>query len=153
MAVADVSAVGYFMPILAFLLVFIVIYALLKKTQVLGEAGAAQLFISFIIASFFVMEASLVDFVRFNSAWFGVGAVLIFFLFLLLAFLPGDKTFWFLDGNKGFAWVLLGIIVAFFVISSAYVFHWAVNWEAIDNDWFGFILLLVIAGVVSWRIK
>ena len=80
MVEASVSAIGYFMPIFAFLLVFIVVYALLKKTGVLGGAEPVMLFISFILASFFIVEASLVEFVQFSSAWFGVGVVGIFFL-------------------------------------------------------------------------
>jgi len=124
-AEASVSAMGYFMPIFAFLLVFIVIYALLIKTKVLGENQPVMLFISFIFA--------------------------------LLGFLPGKEPFAFLGKGNWFSWVILGVIVAFFVISSAYVFNWAVNWGMVqdwfDTGWFGFILLLLIAAIVSWKIK
>jgi hypothetical protein len=154
MAVADVSAIGYFMPIFAFLLVFIVIYALLVKTKVLGESPAVMLFISFILSSFFIVEASLVDFVQFSSAWFGVIVISLFFLIVVIAFIPGiDLTAFFGKGNW-FAWVLLGGMLLFFIFSSAYVFNWVVNWGMLkdwfDSDWFGMGLLLVIAGVVSF---
>ena len=79
-AQASISAIGYFMPIFAFLLVFIVVYALLKKTEVLGTAEPIMLFISFILAGFFIVEASLVEFVQLGSAWFSVFVVLIFFI-------------------------------------------------------------------------
>lgn len=157
--VAEVSigSVGYFLPIFAFLLVFIVIYALLKKTAVLGGNEPVMLFISFVLASFFIVEASLVDFVYFNSAWFGVMAVILFFLVALMGFIPGKEPLEILTKKNWFAWTLLGIIVAFFVISSAYVFNWVVNWDLVGGwfhtEWFGFALLLVIAGVVSWKIK
>ena len=52
------------------------------------------------------------------------------------------------------AWVLLVALIVFFVISSAFTFNWAVNWDKVQNwfntDWFGFVLLLIIAAVVSW---
>ena len=83
-AQASISAIGYFMPIFAFLLVFIVVYALLKKTEVLGTAEPIMLFISFILAGFFIVEASLVEFVQLGSAWFSVLVVLIFFILLSL---------------------------------------------------------------------
>ena len=154
MAVADVSAIGYFMPIFAFLLVFIVIYALLVKTKVLGESPAVMLFISFILSSFFIVEASLVDFVQFSSAWFGTIVIGLFFLIVVIAFIPDINVGKFFGANNWFAWVLLGGMILFFIISSAYVFNWVVNWGMLkdwfDSGWFGMILLLVIAGIVSF---
>ena len=157
MVEASISAIGYFMPIFAFLLVFIVVYALLKKTEILGGNEPVMLFVSFILAAFFIVEASLVEFVKFSSAWFGAGVVALFFLLIILAFLPGKEPLEFLTKNDWFSWVVLGLIVIFFIISSAYVFNLAVNWGMVgdwfSSDWFGMILLLIIAGVVSWKIK
>jgi len=155
--VASVSAIGYFVPIFAFLLVFVVIYALLAKTKILGDAPAVMLFISFVLASFFVMQASLVDFIQFSSAWFGVIVIGVFFLMLVLAFLPGDSPLGFLTKNDWFSWAMLIVILVLFVISAAYAFNYAVNWGEVQDwfgsDWFGMVLLLVIAAVVSWKIK
>ncbi len=154
---ASLSAIGYFVPIFAFLLVFIVIYALLAKTKILGESNAVMLFIAFILSSFFVVQASLVDFIRFSSAWFGVIVIGVFFLLLILAFLPGESPLGFLTKNDWFSWAILIVILIFFVVSAAYVFNVAVNWGMVKDwfgsDWFGMILLLIIAAVVSWRIK
>ncbi len=144
------------MPIFAFLLVFVIIYALLFKTKVLGDNQPVMLFISFILASFFVVEASLVEFVQFSSAWFVLVVVAVFFLVVLMGFMPGDAMKSVLGKNNWFAWTILGIIVAVFIISSAYVFNWVVNWGMVwdwfDTDWFGMVLLLIIAGIVSWKI-
>jgi len=155
--VVSVGAVGYFVPIFAFLLVAIVVYALLRKTGVLGGSEGISLFISLLLAAFFVVEASLVDFVQFSSAWFAILIIGVFFLLVILAFLPGKDPLAFLTKSDWFSWVMLGIIIAFFVITSAYVFNWAVNWSRLadwaNSDWFGMILLLVIAAVVAWKIK
>jgi len=155
--ISNISAIGYFMPILAFLLVFIIIYALLRKTEILGSSEPVMLFVSFILASFFVVEASLVEFVRFGSAWFGVFIVMIFFILATVAFMPWKEPFNFLTKNDWFSWMLLGVIFVFFVLSSIYVFDWVVNWETVqdwfDSEWFGLVLLLAIAAVVSWTIK
>jgi len=155
--VVSVGAVGYFVPIFAFLLVAVVIYALLRKTGVLGGSEGISLFISMLLAAFFVVEASLVDFVQFGSAWFATLVIGLFFLLVILAFLPGKEPLGFLTKSDWFSWVMLGVIIAFFVIVSAYVFNWAVNWAIVgswvNSDWFGMILLLIIAGVVAWKIK
>jgi len=157
MAVVPIGALGYFVPIFAFLLVFIVVYALLAKTGILGGSQAIMLFISFILASFFVVQASLVEFIEFSSAWFAVLVIGLFFLLVVLAFLPGKEPLAFLTASNWFSWVVLGAIIALFIISSAYVFNWALNWELVKT-WFnsevmGMILLLIIAAVVSWKIK
>ncbi len=144
------------MPIFAFLLVFVVIYSLLVKTGILGGSEAVMLFISFILASFFIVETSLVNFVKFESGWFGVLIIGLFFLLTILAFLPGKEPLSFLTKNNWFSWTVLGLIIGFFVISSVYFFNVIINWTAVNNlfssDWFGMILLLVIAAVVSWKI-
>jgi len=154
---ASLSAIGYFVPIFAFLLVFIVVYALLVKTQILGGSSWVMLFISFVLASFFIVQASLVDFIQFSSAWFGVIVIGVFFLMLVLAFLPGDSPLGFLTKNDWFSWAMLIVILVLFVISAAYAFNYAVNWGEVQDwfgsDWFGMVLLLVIAAVVSWKIK
>ena len=154
---AALGAFGYFVPIFAFLLVFIVVYALLAKTQVLGGSEWIMIFISLILAAFFVVEVSLVEFIRFSSAWVAVLVVCFFFLLIVLAFLPGKEPLSFLTKNSWFSWAMVGIVIALFVISSAYVFNWAVNWpllgEWANSEWFGMILLLVIAAVVAAKIK
>jgi hypothetical protein len=159
---AEVSVISYFMPIFAFMLVFIIIFSILKATKVLGDAPVVLIFISFILSSFFIVEASLVDFVTFSGSWISVGMVVLFFLVLIMSFIPGVGIdglgkFFGSEGNKWFAWVLLVGVIALFIVSSAYVFNWVIDWSLIegwlDEEWFGFILLLLIAGVVSWKMK
>lgn len=150
------GAVSYFLPVFAFLLVFIVVYALLKKTEILGGSEPVMIFISFILASFFIVEASLVEYVKFSGAWFAVIIIAVFFLVLIFGLLPGDNPFGEVNKKSWIGWVVVGLIVALFVISSAYVFHWAVNWDTLshwaDSDWFGMVLLLIIAALVAWKI-
>ena len=148
--VASLSVIGYFMPVVSFLFVFVLIYAVLVKTNILGNNKAVSLMISFLLASFFIYNASLVEFVKTSSAWFAVFFVCIFFIMMLITFTHGkaDKIM-----NPSMAWVLLALLIILFVVSSSYVFNWAVNWTTLKDwahtDWFGFILLLVMAAIVS----
>ena len=147
---------GYILPIFAFLLVFIVIYALLFKTKVLGDHQAIMLFVSFILAGFFIVRAPIVEFIGFSSAWFSVLVVAIFFLIALLSFLPGKEPLEFLGKENWFSWVVLGIVTALFIISSSYIFNWTIRWGVIKgwlgSSWFGMVLLLIIAAAVSFII-
>ncbi len=154
MAVASISTIGYFLPIFAFLLVFIVVYALLVKSAILGNSPTMMIFISFIVSSFFIVEAQLVEFVEWSGAWFGMAVVTVFFLITLVALVPGVDIGKFFGGEKSWlGMIVFGLGTVFFVVSSAYVFNWAINWGMIrswfDTEWFGMVLLLVIAGIVS----
>lgn len=156
MVISPVPALMYFMPIFSFLLVFIVLYSILVKSGILGENKLVMLFVSFILASFFIVDANLVKFVEFSSAWFALGISALFFLFIILAFLPGDKPLHFLVEGNWFSWAVLSVAIGFFIVASAYIFNWAINWKILNdifgNEWFGMVLLLIIAGVVSWKI-
>jgi len=104
-----------------------------------------------ILASFFIVQVNLVDFIQFSSAWFTTIIVFVFLAFVLLAFFPGGLDFL----KKGWvSWIVLGLLIAFFIVTSSFVFNWAVNWSLVYDwfftDWFGFVLLIVIAAVVSW---
>lgn len=148
--VANLSVIGYFLPVISFFFVFVLIYAVLNKTGILGKNNGVSLMISFMLSAFFIYNASLVEFVKTSSAWFVVFFVCIFFIMLLITFTHGkvDKIM-----NPSMAWVLLALLVVVFVVSSSYVFNWAVNWTTLKDwahtDWFGFILLLIMAGIVS----
>ena len=145
-------ALNFFIGIFAFLLIFIVVYSLLKKTGVLGGNEPVMLIVSFLLAIFFVTEASLIEFVKVSSSWISVVLIVIFFIILLIGFLPGKEPLKFLE--KGWvAWVVIGVILAVFFFVSIYVFNWAVSWNYIDNflgnDWIGFVILLVVALIVG----
>jgi len=157
MAGVSVSAINYFLPIFAFLLVFIVVYALLKKTEVLGGNEPVMIFVSLILASFFIVEASLVDFIKLSTSWISVLIIVVFFVILIIGFLPGKEPLGFLSKGNWFAWVVLIALVVIFILSFGYIFHWTLQWSEVktwfSTEWFGFILLLIIAAVVAAVIK
>ena len=150
---ASLSAVSFFLPIIAFVLVFVVIYALLVKTKVLGGAQSVMVFVSLALAAFFVVEASLVEWVQFSSAWISAVAIAVFFLVLLFGLIPGENQFKILTDKNGLAIGILVAVLVLFIFSSAYVFNWALNWGTLTDwfhtEWFGFVILLIVAAVVA----
>jgi len=146
----DLSGLNFFMPIFSFLLVFFICYAILNKIKIIDNKGI-HILISFILAAFFIVNLSLVEFVEFSSAWFVVFLVCIFLILLLVSFTHGK-----LDAiiKPGVAWFLVAGLIIFFIVSSAYVFNWAINWARVwrwfHTEWFGFSLVVIIAIAVSW---
>jgi len=145
------SGFNFFMPIFSYLLVFIIVYALLAKTNFLGANTGINIFISLIVAAFFIVNVSLIDYVKFSTAWVAVFIILIFFIALIVSGFTGkwDKMM-----EPWVGWVIVAALVIFFVISSSVVFNWAINLDKVSawmsSEWFGFVLVLIIAGIVSW---
>lgn len=149
---ADISSISYFLPIFAFLLVFVVVYAILKKTEVLGDNSGVSLFISLVLATFFIVNTKMVEFVEFSSSWFVVFLVCLLFIMMFLAFMGKDSLKLVME-NKGVTWAAFGIILILFVISAARIFRWVIEWDKIQawfkTDWFGMILLIVVAAIAA----
>ena len=71
MVAVDVSGISYFAPILAFLIVFVIIFAVLNKTKIFGEVNNwVLLFVSFLVATVFVSAAGVRDYVLTITPWF-----------------------------------------------------------------------------------
>ena len=82
--------------------------------------------------------------------------VVLFMLFLIMAFVPGadGATGLKILEGKAISWIILGLMVVFFLFSASYVFNLAINVDEFldlaDNEWFGFFLLAVVGGLVSF---
>jgi len=161
----DVSAIAYFAPILSFLLVFVLMFALLAKTKILGEEKFIQLFISFLIATIFITAASVRQLVLDVVPWFAVFTIALFFILVLAGFIGrGDLV------GKGAGWFFILLVIALFVISGIKLFAttfasylpgptygFGGNTNIIYfTDWIyssrvlGAALLLGVAAIVSW---
>jgi len=164
---ADVSSLGYLMPLLAFLLVFIVSYALLAKTKILAISNFWHIFLSLVIAIMFVVSPSATQFTMVSTPWIAVFIVTLFFILMLLTFVHGK-----LDEvvkSPAISIVLILVLLIIFVISAVNVFGPLVTsylpggseatlttQQAQTKHFFfspaviGAMILLVIAAVASW---
>jgi|TARA_Y100000310_G_scaffold192951_1_gene192877 hypothetical protein len=163
--VADVSAIAYFAPILSFLIVFVLMFALLTKTKVLGEEKFIHLFVSFLIATIFVTAASVRQLVLDVVPWFAVFIVALFFILILSGFMGKSDLI-----GKGVGWVFILLVIVLFVVSGIKIFSitftpylpgpsYGVGGDSnmlFFTDWIyssrvlGAALLLGIAALVSW---
>ncbi|MBT4166458.1 hypothetical protein HOE04_05450 [archaeon] len=163
--VLDISGVFFFMPVFSFLFVFLITYAILVKTKLLGDMNWISVFVSFILAIVFMSFSSIELYVRSIIPWFAVLFVIVF-LVLLIAGLSTknlDKVM-----TTGFAWVMVSILVVVFLIIAIKVFNPVLHPDLIvtsgdgtqagiveqlrnilDTKVAGGLLLAVIAGIVA----
>lgn len=161
MATVDVSGIAYFAPILAFLLVFVVSFAVLAKTELVGKGKYLQLFAAFLLATLFITASTVTDYVLNIVPWF---AALLVSLFLLVALvsMSGKVP----EGlQKGIGIFVVLALITIFIISAIVVFSDVVSpylpfsETYVGNsfsDWIysarvvGGVLLLIVAALVSW---
>jgi hypothetical protein len=162
----NISGLLFFMPILSFLFVFLIIFALLTKTKVVGESKFVLVLISFIISIIFMSFSSAELYVRTIIPWFVILMVIVFLVLLIAMFSTKawDKIF-----TPAFAWVIVGVLILMFLIAAIYVFNPVFHPDLgvtsgqgismieqikgyLDGGIAGSILLLIVAIIVAWVI-
>jgi len=115
----NISGIYFFMPIFSFLFVFVVVYAVLNKTKVLGEQKI-NILVSLVMAIIFMNFSSMQLYVETIVPWFIVLLICLFLVLVLMAF--STKK---LDDvlKPWFAWVFVAILVVIFLISAIRVFN------------------------------
>ena len=86
----DVSWLQEGMPIFGFVLIFVLAYAIIAKTKILGESKWINGIISFILSIIFISFSSVREYVTTVTPWFAVLLTLLFFFFLIIAFVIKD---------------------------------------------------------------
>lgn len=82
----DVSWLSEGMPILTFALIFVLAYAVIAKTKILGESKGINAVLSFILAVIFISFSSVRGFVANVTTWFAVLLIILFFFLLMIVF-------------------------------------------------------------------
>ena len=166
--VLDISGIFFFMPVFSFLFVFLISYAILLKTKILGDLAFVNILVSFVLAIVFMSFSSVELYIRTIIPWFAILFVIVF-LILLIAGLATKN----LDGimtNK-FAWVIIAVLVAIFLTAAIRVFNPVLHpdlvitsgdgtqqgivqqmTDILDSRVAGGLLLLVIAAIVAFVI-
>ena len=158
---ADISALTYFAPIAAFLLVFLVSALVFLKVKILGENKWMALFVSLLIASLFVSFGSVRRYIEVVAPWFAVFLVSLFFILMLTMF-SGKVP----EGlHKGIGVIFVLGLLAAFIISGIAIFSDKIGFwlpgtlESTDNLFFEWLfsppvlgagLLIILTVIVSW---
>jgi hypothetical protein len=151
---------------LVFLFVFIILYALLNKTKVLGENSFMNSFLALIAAVLFVIVPNMRKYTLAITPWIVILAVVLFFIFLVLGFAKGN-----LDEvmkSPALAITTVVLLIAIFVIAGIYVFgHYLTILTPLNNSGlsqtnvdikntifhpavFGAIIIFAVAAIVAY---
>ena len=162
----DISGLNFFMPVFSFLFVFVIIYALLAKSKIIGESKFVLLLISFIIAVIFMSFSSLELYVQTILPWFIVLLIVVFLVLMIGFFVTKDFS---KIVKPGFTWVVVGILILIFLIAAIRVFNPVFHPDLgiasgegtsmleqlrgyMGGGIVGSIILIVVAIVVAWVI-
>ena len=118
---ADISPILWFIPLLSFVFVWIIVYALLKNTKVLGENEIVNGSIGFIMAVIFISFSSLQLYVETIIPWFVVLVICVFLMLLLTGFSSGKIEN--IMNKKFFGWIVVLLLVSIFLIAAIRVFN------------------------------
>ena len=128
-------------------LVFVIVYALLAKTQILGDNKFIQLFIPFLLAVVFVTAVNIRQYVETITPWFAVLIVALFFILALIGF-SGKVPEGF---QKGIGVIFIILLIIIFIIAGIKVFYYYLApYLPLNPNLLGTILLIIIVALVSW---
>jgi len=160
----NISGLLFFMPVFSFLFVFLIIFALLTKTKIVGESKFVLVLISFIISIVFMSFSSAELYVRTILPWFVILMVIVFLVLIIAMF---STKAWEKIFTPAFAWVVVGVLILIFLIAAIYVFNPVFHSDLgvasgqgtsmieqiryyMSGGVAGSILLLVVAIIVAW---
>jgi len=148
---ADLSLIQNYLPILSFLLVFTIVFAVLAKYKILGESKFVNLFVSFLTSTIFISLTSAREYVVSITPWFAVFIVVSLFILALVGFsgkVPEGFT-------KGLGIILVIALLVVFLISAYNTFSSVPFVESL-SEWiskpriYGALILLGLSAIVSW---
>jgi len=149
------------LPIMAFLFVFLVTYALLAKTRILGGNTFIHFFVSFIIAIVFALSPSATEYTVMTIPWIAVLLVALFSILLTFALVKGNIEDLVKSPIVGIILVIVVLII--FLVSALNVFgpffaQYAPGPQQkpgiisflINPSVLGGVILLIIAAIASY---
>ncbi|OYT41017.1 hypothetical protein B6U80_02135 [Candidatus Pacearchaeota archaeon ex4484_26] len=171
----NTTILKFFMPVFVFIFVFALMYALFKKTEILGDSPFPILVVSFVIAIIFVVTPTAFKFTNVITPWLIVFIISLLFIFLILSWLDvyklGGEGLAGAVGNPWVAWLVIGVILIIFIYAGIQTFGTLLNpfgsqtggagtgviGSGIKNTLFhpailGMALLFIIAAVTAWVI-
>ncbi len=160
----DISSVIYILPIVAFLLVAFIIFAVVQRLKLFENPWPAA-FISFFIATLFVTVAGSIDYVRYFGAWIAILIVSSVFLLAIIGLFGKGVEGW----GKGIGIAVIIVAILIFIISGLVVYSSSITpylpgGQAVGSYsiggflswWFysprvlGAVVLLIVSAIAAW---
>jgi len=142
--ILEVGLINYLMPVFVFLLVFAIVFAILKKFPIFGDNVSVNAVIAFVVALIFMITPRAREMVTTMTPWFIIIVILIFFILMTLVFIGLKEESLVALGKHPAMYIIVLVIVAIiFFVSLAKVFS-----GALDMSYFEFLAHPRILGVI-----
>lgn len=151
-SIFEYSLISQILP--AFLLVFVLIYAILQKSKLLGENSKADALISLAIALLFIIAPTARNFVVNMMPFLAVGLAVLLVFLILYGFVGGE-----LKEGKKWMKITFGILAGIFVIAVVLYLTGFSNFTSQlynifgPEIWAGLVLIVIIVGAVVFVMK
>lgn len=113
----DVTGISYFNPIFTFTLLFVIVYAILSKTKILGDSAWIQVIVSLVLSAIFVSVVEVRGYVESVVPGFAILVVLMFFVLFLAAFALGKPD---AIAKPWLIWVFIIVLALVFLYQGYY---------------------------------
>ncbi len=152
----DVTGVSYFNPIFTFTLLFVIVYAILSKTKILGDSTAMQAIVALVLSAIFVSVVEVRGYVESVVPGFAVLVVLMFFVLFIAAFALGKPD---AIAKPWLIWVFIIILGLVFIYQGYYHLHVSSNHTYLgirdllgDGKVAGGVWLAIFAAIVTFAV-
>lgn len=143
--ILETGLINYIMPVLVFLLIFAVVFAILKKLAIFGDNVGVNSVIAFVVALIFMITPRARELVTTMTPWFLIIVVLVFFILMTLVFIGlKEEALTALAKHPAMYIIVIVIVALIFFISLAKVFAGA----GLDFSYFEFLVHPRILGVI-----
>lgn len=121
-SILDTGLISFFMPVVSFILVFSITYAILSKTNILKDKSV-NIAAAFAIAILFLFAPDAIELIQLTTPWF-----IVFLIFLMVIFM----TFMFLGASESqmnevlkqpsVFWTIIVVIIGIFLFGLTQIF-------------------------------
>ncbi|MBS3166703.1 hypothetical protein J4403_00665 [Candidatus Woesearchaeota archaeon] len=86
----DISLLTYLLPVFVAIMIYVVLYAVLVRTKVLGESNSINAWVALALALLFLAMPGAVKFISFVAPWFVTMVIIALCVFLVFLFMGMD---------------------------------------------------------------
>ena len=116
----DFGLLHYFIPVFTFLFVFVIAYALLQKTKILGGKSNLDFVASFAVAMLTLFTGNAIKLINYITPWFVILIVFTVFVFMIpMGFGMKEKEIWPAIGGKN---TLVVVCILILIMGMTFVF-------------------------------
>jgi len=142
--ILETGLIDYIMPILVFLLIFAVVFAILKRFAIFGDNVGVNSVIAFVVALIFMITPRARELVTTMTPWFLIIVILVFFILMTLVFIGlKEESLAALAKHPAMYVIVIVIVALIFFVSLVKVFA-----GMIDLSYFEFLAHPRILGVI-----